>query len=272
MAAKLTPFRLVQAGQPTAARAPDWTNPITRGLELLWHGGDRGDRNSAQRSGATASGSGIATRVYPQGVARAFDGSATYLSWPTNELSTNHDFTIFMVMRSHDVPPPRHRLFHVGVRSAGAGGVLTLSDWYGGSTLSYEKISVGQYNSGVECPLNVPCVVALTYNATSGDLVFTARNLLTGAVATDTQNNSSAHSGNSGEVGLSQSSADSGNCAIFMSAFWWRTLAKLEIESLIAAPWQLFAKRQIMLPRQVAAASSSPLGMFDADLRIAAWF
>lgn len=248
------PARLIQAQtahtrQPPNAIAPDWSNPLSRGLQLLWRASDPANRNSARREGAVASGTGIATQAYPQGLARTFDGGTNYLTWLSGETSTNRDFTILLVARSHVAGGSAQRFFHVGDKSGTAGGVLNVSE---SGNLRYTKLGVAAITSFVPCQQNAPCIVALTYNATTGDCVFAARNLLTGTFTTGTSTNATAHGGNNGEIGLSHAGGEGGNCAIFMSAFWWRTLSELEIAKLVLRnPWQLFAPRKLVLPRQV---------------------
>lgn len=250
MAAIILPRPWTQ--QPQQPVPPDWGNPITRGMELLWLGSDPANLNLARTGFATRSGTGIATAVHPQGVARTFNGSASTLSWQTGETSLNHDFTIFMILRSHVAGGSAQRMFHVGSAATIACGVFNVSEQ---AKLRYTKLGVAAMEaSNVTCPQYEPCVIALTYNATTGDLEFSRRNLLTGSVVAQTVNNAAAHAGNLGEIGLSHAGGEGGDCGIFTAAFWWRALAKREIESLVVKnPWQLFstAKRRWVFPTVV---------------------
>jgi len=253
MPKQLTVARSQRTRQPTRALKPDWSNPLTAGLQFLMHGAYP-TFNAVDGKRGVITGTANERRASRLGVSFKLPANASpqYVQFPGFTTSTTTDLSFLLVSDE--------------IGSGGFQGVIGLGVSDGHSLNTYEiaggppsgfrmtKSNVANVPFTPETTYvnQAPHIVAVSYRHATGAYEYLARNLNTGELLRGTATNTSALAGNDGILILGSTAVYGSTFSYGLAAMWTRPLLLAELEELVLRnPWQLFERRSLVLSNAV---------------------
>jgi hypothetical protein len=227
--------------QPPLPAPADRSNPLSRGLSVLWSA-TAGDMNLANGQLGARTGTELVNRPGAAGVARFFPGGANdnIIRWKGYNTSTGPDITFLLVVTPL-AGANTTKLIKLGGDDFDGLHLNTGSD---GATWRLTKSGVADISLGVALTNGEPQVVVVSYHHADGRCRCVARYLRTNVIAKGTATNTSALAAHDGQISLSAGFIEQGHGDFYAAAAWGRTLSDAEMDALVVNPWQLFARNE----------------------------